>query len=86
MSTCSMMPREMGGVVDAELRVYGTGNVRVVDASVMPFIIKGGYRGDGVWDCGEGGGDYQGGAVGWNVALSAPERSPLLPSLRLVTF
>ncbi|KAL2130362.1 hypothetical protein VTI74DRAFT_6566 [Chaetomium olivicolor] len=40
-STCSMMPREMGGVVDARLRVYGTRNVRVVDASVMPFITSG---------------------------------------------
>jgi choline dehydrogenase-like flavoprotein len=39
--TCSMMPRKMGGVVDASLRVYGTGNVRVVDASVMPFITRG---------------------------------------------
>jgi choline dehydrogenase-like flavoprotein len=39
--TCSMMPREMGGVVDSSLRVYGTGNVRVVDASVMPFITRG---------------------------------------------
>jgi choline dehydrogenase-like flavoprotein len=40
-STCSMMPREMGGVVDSGLRVYGTGNLRVVDASVMPFITRG---------------------------------------------
>ncbi|KAH6856331.1 hypothetical protein B0I37DRAFT_73684 [Chaetomium sp. MPI-CAGE-AT-0009] len=40
-STCSMMPRELGGVVDAGLRVYGTRNVRVVDASVMPFITRG---------------------------------------------
>jgi choline dehydrogenase-like flavoprotein len=40
-STCSMMPREMGGVVDDGLRVYGTRNVRVVDASVMPFITRG---------------------------------------------
>ncbi len=39
--TCSMMPREMGGVVDPTLRVYGTRNVRVVDASVMPFITAG---------------------------------------------
>jgi choline dehydrogenase-like flavoprotein len=35
-----MMPRERGGVVDAELRVYGTRNVRVVDASVMPFTTR----------------------------------------------
>lgn len=39
--TCSMMPREMGGVVDSALRVYGTKNLRVVDASVMPFITAG---------------------------------------------
>lgn len=31
-----MLPREAGGVVDAELLVYGTQNVRVVDGSVFP--------------------------------------------------
>jgi choline dehydrogenase-like flavoprotein len=36
-----MLPRDKGGVVDAELRVYGTKNVRVVDASVLPFQITG---------------------------------------------
>lgn len=35
------MSRELGGVVDSEHRVYGTSNVRVVDASVMPFQING---------------------------------------------
>lgn len=39
-STCSMMPRETGGVVDSQLRVYGTKNVRVVDASIMPFTTR----------------------------------------------
>ncbi|RAL02814.1 GMC family oxidoreductase [Aspergillus ibericus CBS 121593] len=39
--TASMLPREKGGVVDAELRVYGTKNVRVVDASVLPFQLSG---------------------------------------------
>ncbi|CAL5867821.1 uncharacterized protein PFLUO_LOCUS2042 [Penicillium psychrofluorescens] len=36
--TASMLPREKGGVVDQNLRVYGTPNVRVVDASVFPLI------------------------------------------------
>lgn len=36
-----MLPRDKGGVVDAELKVYGTKNVRVVDASVLPFQLCG---------------------------------------------
>jgi choline dehydrogenase len=39
--TCSMLPREKGGVVDHNLRVYGTRNVRVVDASIFPLIPRG---------------------------------------------
>lgn len=40
-STCSMLPREDGGVVDNRLRVYGTANLRVVDASIAPLIVRG---------------------------------------------
>lgn len=39
--TASLMPRELGGVVDPELKVYGTTNVRVVDASVFPLLPSG---------------------------------------------
>ena len=37
-SSCSMLPREAGGVVDPELKVYGTKGLRVVDLSVVPLI------------------------------------------------
>lgn len=39
--TCSMMPREDGGVVDSQLRVYGVKGLRVVDASIFPLIPRG---------------------------------------------
>ncbi|KAI1179019.1 hypothetical protein F4777DRAFT_15011 [Nemania sp. FL0916] len=38
--TCSMLPREMGGVVDRQLRVYGTTNLRVCDASIIPLTPR----------------------------------------------
>ena len=39
--TAAMMPRSMGGVVSDQLTVHGTANVRVVDASVLPFQMCG---------------------------------------------
>jgi choline dehydrogenase-like flavoprotein len=37
----AMMPREKGGVVDFKLKVYGTVNLRVVDAGIFPLIPRG---------------------------------------------
>lgn len=36
-----MLPYELGGVVDSQLRVYNTTNVRVVDASILPLHVSG---------------------------------------------
>ncbi|KAJ5885544.1 CAZyme family AA3 [Penicillium taxi] len=39
--TTAMMPRELNGVVDSKLRVYGTKNLRIVDAGIIPIIPRG---------------------------------------------
>ncbi|OGE51772.1 hypothetical protein PENARI_c012G12336 [Penicillium arizonense] len=39
-STCSMMAKELGGVVDSEARVYGVEGLRVVDGSIPPTQVS----------------------------------------------
>jgi choline dehydrogenase-like flavoprotein len=39
-ATCAMMRKDLGGVVDGRLRVYGSQNVRVVDASIVPMQLS----------------------------------------------
>ncbi|KAG5649963.1 hypothetical protein H0H81_001310 [Sphagnurus paluster] len=38
--TCAMKPREEGGVVDANLNVYGTVNLKVADCSIAPANVS----------------------------------------------
>jgi len=39
-ATCAMMRKDLGGVVDGRLRLYGAKNIRIVDASVVPMQIS----------------------------------------------
>ncbi len=39
--TCAMKPKERGGVANERSIVYGTNNLRIVDASTMPTIPGG---------------------------------------------
>lgn len=36
--SCAMKPQDQNGVVDSKFRVYGTKNLRIVDASIFPKI------------------------------------------------
>ncbi|KAK1749758.1 hypothetical protein QBC47DRAFT_439789 [Echria macrotheca] len=39
MGSTAMMPRHLGGVVDHKLQVYGTRNLHVVDAGILPIQL-----------------------------------------------
>lgn len=39
--TAAMLPRALGGVVDDQLRVYGTSGLRVIDISFEPLALAG---------------------------------------------
>ncbi|KAH0425980.1 GMC oxidoreductase [Colletotrichum camelliae] len=37
--TASMMPRLLGGVVDSNLKVYGTSHLSIADTSIIPLLV-----------------------------------------------
>lgn len=41
LGTCAMLPREDGGVVDPQLKVYGVERLRVADMNVVPILVSG---------------------------------------------
>ncbi|KAI9666704.1 MAG: hypothetical protein M1821_004640 [Bathelium mastoideum] len=55
-STCPMMSKELGGVVNDRLVVHGTKNLRVCDASIFPLIPRGNVL-SSVYACAERGAD-----------------------------
>ena len=66
--TCAMMPRDMGGVLDSNLKVYGVQGLRVVDASMMP-MIAGGHTSTTVYAVAEKAADLiKGSSAGQSVA------------------
>lgn len=54
--TCPMMAKDLGGVVNDRMVVYGTKNLRVCDASIFPVIPRGNIL-SSVYACAERGAD-----------------------------
>ncbi|KAI8317246.1 hypothetical protein K4K59_010003 [Colletotrichum sp. SAR11_240] len=73
--TTSMLPKDLGGVVDSELMVYGTCNLRIVDAGIMP-MIPGGHIQAAVYAVAEKAADIIKGAAD---RASCPMRQPQWP-------
>lgn len=40
LGTCAMKPRELGGIVDARLNVYGVRGLKVADLSIAPSNVS----------------------------------------------
>lgn len=83
--TTAMLPLDLGGVVDTALKVYGTSNLRVVDAGIMP-VIPGAHLQGVVYGVAERAADIikeqgqsQSSTVDRSTRKSKKQRKPLLP-------
>ncbi|KAI1141362.1 GMC oxidoreductase-domain-containing protein [Hypoxylon sp. FL0543] len=45
MGSCAMSPRDLGGVFDPKLKVYGCTNLRVCDASIISIAARSNSQG-----------------------------------------
>lgn len=83
--TTAMLPLDLGGVVDTSLKVYGTSNLRVVDAGIMP-VIPGAHLQGVVYGVAERAADIikeqgqsESSVVNQSTKKSEKQRVPLLP-------
>ncbi|RDB27684.1 Pyranose dehydrogenase 1 [Hypsizygus marmoreus] len=80
-SSCAMLPKSQGGVVNAKLKVYGLANVRIVDASIYPFEFAS-HVGASTYGLGE----QAAGIILADNRLSSAAHGLVIPSIPTIAF